>query len=323
MILTVTLNPLLERRLLFNSISVGEANRSNAEYFSAGGKGINVSRQLNQLGLQNQAFTFLGGSNGKLLRHCFTEDKIDFSVVSTKSETRIADLVIEKDLKRVTSFFGSNSIITKEEAEDFKSKLGKMIQNCSVVVFSGSSPCEATDDIFAYGINLAHEHDKTSVLDTYGSHLQKCLDAAPTIVHNNVSEVEKSLGIELQSEEQKLAYLSELYKKGIRLCFLTDGANPTYASKFDYKYKAESPKVETFDATGSGDAFTAGIVYGIENSIVFEETLKIASSLGIANAAVLETCDVTQEQYSKYLDEVKISTIGKKMKLIDDSPTTN
>lgn len=198
-----------------------------------------------------------------------------------------------------------------------------MIQNCSVVVFAGSSPCEATDDIYAYGINLAHEHDKTSVLDTYGSHLQKCLDAAPTIVHNNVGEVEKSLGIELQSEEQKLAYLSELYKKGIRLCFLTDGADPTYASKFDYKYKAEPAKVETFDATGSGDAFTAGIVYGIENSIVFEETFKIASALGIANATVLETCNVAQGQYSQYLDEVIISTIGKKMKLIDDSPTTN
>lgn len=323
MILTVTLNPLLERRLIFNSISLGETNRCSKEYFSAGGKGINVSRQLNQLGLQNQAFTFLGGNNGKLLRHCFAEDIIDFTVVSTKSETRMADLVIESDLKRVTSFFGSNSSISKEEAEDFKSKLGKMIQNCSVVVFSGSSPCETTDDIFAYGINLAHEHDKTSVLDTYGSHLQNCLDAAPTIVHNNVSEVEKSLGIELRSEEQKLAYLNELYKKGIRLCFLTDGANPTYASKFDYKYKAESPKVEIFDATGSGDAFTAGIVYGIENSIVFEETLKIASALGIANATVLETCNVSKEQYSEYFDEVNISTIGKKMKLIDDSPTTN
>ncbi|MDP3581632.1 MAG: PfkB family carbohydrate kinase, partial [Ignavibacteria bacterium] len=238
MILTVTLNPLLERRLEFNSISIGETNRSNREYFSAGGKGINVSRQLNFLGVQNHAFTFFGGNNGKILRHCFTEDKLDFSVVSSKSETRIADLVIENDSKRVTTFFGSNSVITKEEAEDFKSKLGKMIQNCSVVVFAGSSPCETTDDIFAYGINLAHEHVKTSVLDTYGSHLQKCLEAAPTIVHNNVSEVEKSLGIELRSEEQKLAYLSELYKKGIRLCFLSDGANPTYASKFDYKYKA-------------------------------------------------------------------------------------
>ncbi len=323
MILTVTINPLLEKRLVFDSIHLGEANRSVKEYYSAGGKGINVSRQLNLLGIQNHALTFLGGNNGKILRHCLTEDKIDFSVASSKSETRVADLIIENEQKRVTTFFGSNSIITKEEAADFKSKLGKMIQNCSAVIFSGSSPCENTDYLFAYGINLAHENDKTSVLDTYGTHLQKCLDAAPTIVHNTVSEVEKSLGLDLHSEEQKLAYLNELYKKGIRLCFLTDGANPTYASKFDYKYKAESPKVETFDSTGSGDAFTAGIVYGIENSIVFEETLKIASALGVANAEVLETCSVSREHYSNFTDAIKISTIGKRMKLIDDSPTTN
>ncbi len=323
MILTVTINPLLEKRLVFDSIQLGDANRSIKEYFSAGGKGINVSRQLNLLGMQNHAFTFLGGNNGKILRHCLTEDKIDFSVASSKSETRVADLIIESELKRVTTFFGSNSIITKEEADDFKSKLGKMIQNCSVVVFSGSSPCEATDDIFAYGINLAHEHDKTSVLDTYGTHLQKCLDAAPTIVHNNVTEIEKTLGIKLQTEEEKLSYLKELYKKGIRLSFLTDGANPTYAAKFDYTYKAELPKISVFDATGSGDSFTAGIIYGIENSIIFEECLKIASALGTANAQVLETCSVTKEQYSHLIDEIKISTIGKRMKLIDDSPTTN
>lgn len=323
MILTVTLNPLLEKRFVFDSIQMGEANRGGREYFSAGGKGINVSRQLNKLELKNHAFTFLGGANGKILRHCLTEDKIEFSVASTKSETRIADLIIEKESKRVTSFFGCNSFITQEEAEDFKSKLGKMIQNCSAVVFAGSSPSEITDDIFAYGINLAHENDKVSILDTYGLHLQKSLDAAPTIVHNNVSEVEKSLGVELKSEAQKISYLNDLYKMGIRLSFLTDGANPVYASKFDYLYKAEIPAIESYDATGSGDAFTAGIVYGVENSLVFEETLKIASSLGIANAAVLETCNVTADEYSKYLDSVAISTIGKKMKLIDDSPTTN
>jgi fructose-1-phosphate kinase PfkB-like protein len=273
--------------------------------------------------MKNHAFTFLGGGNGKILRHCFTEDKIDFSVVSTKSETRIADVIIEQDSKRVTTFFGQNSLITKEEAEDFKSKLGRMIQNCSAVVFAGSSPSETTDDIFSYGINLAHEFDKTSVLDTYGSHLQKCLEAAPTIVHNNISEVEKSLGISLQSEEQKTDYLINLYKGGVKLAFLTDGADAVYASKFDYIYKTEPPKVECYDATGSGDSFTAAIIYGIENSIVFEETLKIAVAAGTANAEILDTSNISLEQSEKFLDRIKISSIGKKMKLIDDSPTTN
>ncbi|MEW6654507.1 MAG: PfkB family carbohydrate kinase, partial [Bacteroidota bacterium] len=295
MILTVTLNPLLERRLVFNSILLGEVNRADKEFYAAGGKGINVSRQLNLLGMHNQAFTFLGGNNGRLLRNCLTDNKIEFSVVSTKSDTRIGSVIVEENHKRITTCLGKNSLIIKEEAEDFKLKLSKMVQNCSVVVFAGSSPCQTTDDIFAYGINLAHQYDKISVLDTYGSHLKKCLNASPAIVHNNVDEVEKSLGIELKTEDQKTAYLHSLYKKGIRFCFLTNGDKLIYASKFDYLYKVNFPHIDVYDSTGSGDSFTAGIVYGIENSITFEETLKIATALGVANSSVLETSNVKKE----------------------------
>jgi tagatose 6-phosphate kinase len=320
MILTVTLNPLLERRLIFNSVTLGNDYRCKKEFYSAGGKGINVSRQLNMLEMKNHSFTFLGGNAGKILRHCMTEDKIEFTVVSSKSETRCADLIIEEETNRITTFFGANSFITADESIDFKNKLEKMIQNCSVVVLSGSSPSPATDDIFPFAIKLAHEHDKTSVLDTYGLHLQDCLDAAPTIVHNNVEETEKSLGINLQSEESKTEYLHKLYNKGIKLSFLTDGANPAYAAKFDYIHKIESPAIDVIDATGSGDAFVAGIIHGIENSLVFEEMIKNASSLGVANAGMSKTCAVSFEDLNQYFHQVTVSTIGKKMKIIDDSP---
>ena len=125
MILTVTINPLLEHRLFFNTISLGKSNRSSMELFYAGGKGINVSRQLNFLGVKNSAFTFLGGNNGKLLRHCCTEDKIDFSVLNTKSETRIAELIIEESGNRITTLFGANSDISLEESNEFKTVLIK------------------------------------------------------------------------------------------------------------------------------------------------------------------------------------------------------
>jgi 1-phosphofructokinase family hexose kinase len=319
MILTVTLNPLLERRLFFNSIQLGKTNRCSKEIFYAGGKGINVSRQLNYLDVKNSAFTFLGGNNGKVLRHCLVQDKIDFSIVSTKSETRMADLIIEKN-QRVSTFFGKNSEITIDEANEMKSKLEKMIQNCSIVVFSGSSASSSTDYIFPFGIEMANKHDKISIVDTYGAHLQNCIDAGPTVIHNNVDEVEKSLGISLESEDEKIQFLNDLYSKKIRLAFLTDGANPFYASKFDFHYKVESPFVNVVDATGSGDAFVAGIVYGLENSLVFDEFIKIAAALGAVNATKLETCGISFDEMNKYIDGVKNFPIGKKMKLIDDTP---
>lgn len=320
MILTVTLNPLLERRLFFTSVELGKGHRCIDEKYTAGGKGINVSRQLNFLGIKNSALTFLGGNYGKILRSILTDEKIDFSIQSTKSETRLADIIIEKETRRLTTFFGQNSTITKEEADEFKHKLDRMIQNCSIVVFSGSSPCSAADDIFPYGIELANKYDKISILDTYGSHLNECLKAAPTVVHNNISEVEKSLSIKLNSEKDIIDYLHKLYSIGIKLSFLTDGPNQFYAAKFDFFYKIYIPTIDVIDSTGSGDAFTAGIAYGLEKSLVFDEFVKLATALGIANAAKLETCNVTQNECEKFLPNIKIETIGKKMKIIDDSP---
>jgi 1-phosphofructokinase family hexose kinase len=320
MILTLTINPLLERRLFFDSIEIGKPNRSLREIYYAGGKGINVSRQLNCLGIKNTACTFLGGNNGKLLRHALNEDKIDFTVVSIKAETRLADVIIEEKDKRVTTFFGLNSSVTSEESSDLKSKLDKMIQNCSIVVLSGSSPGGTTNDIFPFAIELANKHDKISILDTYGAHLKNCIDSAPTVIHNNIDELEKSLGVSLSREKDKLTLLDELYSKNIKMAFITDGANPSYASKFNFHYKIINPKVDLYDATGSGDAFVAGLTYGLENNLVFEDFIKTASALGAVNASKIGTCDVAPNEIEEYISQVCVIPIGKEMKIIDDSP---
>ena len=130
MILTVTPNPLLERRLYFDTIEPGKVNRSYKETFYAGGKGINVSRQLNRLGIQNNALTFLGGENGKLLRKCLTGENISFNAVSTKDETRYSSVIIEEKNKRITSFFSPNSHISKKEVNTFIEKMDKSRPDC-------------------------------------------------------------------------------------------------------------------------------------------------------------------------------------------------
>ncbi|MFH1194189.1 MAG: PfkB family carbohydrate kinase [bacterium] len=321
MILTVTLNPLLEKRLFFNKINFGGSNRSANEILKGGGKGINVSRQLGYLGALNSSFTFLGGNNGKVIRHIMAEEKINFTFVPTKSETRYSVLIIEESTGALTNYFSPNNEIQITEAEEFKSKLDKAIQNCSTVIFSGSSPAKETNDIFPYGIKLADKYDKISILDTYGDHLPDCIDAGPTAIHNCVDELESSLNISLTDEKDKIDFMDSLYKKNIKLSFLTDGANPIYASKYDFHYKVDVPKIKVIDPTGSGDAFTAGIAFGLEEAFVFEDMLKTAAALGTANAASWEICTATKDESQKYYDVMKIVPIGKKMKLIDDSPT--
>ncbi len=317
MILTVTLNPLLERRFLYDTIKIDSPNRGGVEQLKAGGKGINVSRQLNLLGIDNLALTFLGGMNGKVLRNVLTEEGIKISVIKTKSDTREAAIILDNSTKTITSYFSENSSISLEEIEEFKRKLEKMIRNCEMVVFSGSSPSIEANSIFPFGIKLANEYGKFSILDTYGEHLNASLEAVPTIIHNNVNEIESSLNCSLSNEKEKMEFLSGLYNKGIKQVYLTDGPNPFYISNFDFHYKVEIPKIETLDSTGSGDCFTAGIIYGLHKNLTFEENVIVASSLGIVNASRFDISKVNIQEIDKYKKLIKLYAVGKKMKTLD------
>jgi 1-phosphofructokinase family hexose kinase len=311
MILTVTINPLLERRLSYKSISFNRINRKGNWTLQAGGKGINVSRQLKFLSTESFAFIFAGGNNGKLLKDILAVEKINFTSVKIINETRDCVVLIDETLKSVSSFFNSDPVIQSNEVKEFKLKLDKMIQNCEIVIFSGSSPCLEADSIFPFGIETANKYDKISLCDTYGRHLPQCLNASPTIVHNNLNEIENSLNISLQNEEDKINYLNDLYKKGIKQAYLTDGGNHFYASNFDYHYKIEVPEINYVDSTGSGDSFSAGVVYGWYNDLTFEETLIDAVSLGVLNAEKTDVCNITLDEIQKIKNKVKIIPVGK------------
>jgi 1-phosphofructokinase family hexose kinase len=321
MILIITINPLLENRFYISKFSSGMDFRDVPLKQTAGGKGFNVSRQLKLLGIGSLNLTFLGHHNGRRFRELVEAEGLTITSVKSASDTREAAVVVENATQKVTTLFSSNSVISEKEVEEFKGKLPKMIQNCEIVLFSGSSPSAVADSIFPYGIELAHQFDKISFVDTYGSHLQTCIDAAPTVLHNNISETEKSLNISLSDEQQITDYLHALYSKGIKQAFLTDGSRDFYVSNFDFISKIKNPVIQPFDETGSGDAFTAGIVYGHYHDEIFNNTVKLASALGACNAQSDTVCQVPQEDAAKTAEQVTITPIGKKLKLIDDTTT--
>lgn len=320
MILIVTLNPLLERRFDHPKITSGKVNRNCNINLNAGGKGINVSRQLKNFGLNSFNFFFAGGNNGKLYREILKKQGLEYSFINIKSETREAVVSISIEDKNVTSLFSLSPTIQKSEVDEFKARLEKMIQNCEIVIFAGSSPSESCNSIIPFGINTANRFDKISICDTYGKNLLECLNAHPTIVHNNFSEIESSLGVNLSTEENVLELLEKLYKLDIKRVYLTNGADKFYASNFNYVYKIQPPVVKCYDSTGSGDTFVAALTYKWLQADVFEESLKFATAAASLNAARFDVINIRFEEVLSLKDEVKISSVGKKMKIIDDSP---
>jgi len=320
MILTVTINPLLEQRLTFNKIEHEGKNRNGKLVNAAGGKGINVSRQLNKLGVENLALTFAGGMNGKLLRSSLKNEGINFSIINTVSETRICTVTLDSSSKKINYYFSENQKIRNDEVDKFLSKLEKMIQNCEIVIFSGSSPCKETDGILPAGIEIAKKYGKISFCDTYGDHLNHCYSAGPTVVHNNIDEIEDTLNINLQDRKDKLDFLDLLYQKNIKQVFLTNGSEKSYASNFDFHYEVSVPKITSVDSTGSGDSFLAGIANGWQKNMVFTDQLKLATALGAANASTFNVSNVEIHDAQKLSDDIEILPVGKKVKTIDDAP---
>jgi 1-phosphofructokinase family hexose kinase len=320
MVLTVTLNPLLEKKLSFEKLGSNSARAYKQEYL-AGGKGINVNRQLNLLGIKNHALIFLGGFNGKRLRHVLEKENINFSAVSTKSETREAFLIFDESTDKLKTYFGTNADISRSEIEEFFKKLEKAIINSSIVVFSGSIPNDECSYIIEKGIELCNQYDKISILDSYGNKLSEQINKQPTIIHNNLNEISSSLTLPTETESQIREILDYFYKNNVKLSFLTSGKDDAYAAKSDFHYKITVPAIEEKDATGSGDAFIAGIIYGLEKSEIFNDFVKFAAALGAANAERRDVCNVNLSDALALTDLVKINEIGKKIKLIDDSPT--
>ena len=134
-------------------------------YAKAGSLRCHISRNIRitsynvcytKLLLDTVALTFLGGLNGKNYRKILQDENIKFSPVQVKDEMREGAILVDKEKKSVTHNIGPNFAVSKEEADEFKSKMEKMIENCDVVVFSGSSLSPVTDDIFAYGIETSY-----------------------------------------------------------------------------------------------------------------------------------------------------------------------
>lgn len=317
MIVIITLNPLLEKRFYCNNFSINKTHRVNKLEYTVGGKGINISRQLNLLKVPNQSFTFLGGENGRIIRKHLTHEKINFVAIPTKAQTREATLIIDDNNSTVTTVMEQEYNISKNEIDEMKQKIEKAILNANIVVFAGSLPNQETYEIIEYGTKLAKENDKMVIIDTYGEHLNNCIELAPDIIHNNLDEVNNSLKLHLQNEKQIIDFTKKLYHKGVKITAITDGKNPFIVNNFNFIYKVFPPEVQEIHSTGSGDAFVAGLIYGIYNSEPLVESLKIATTLGAINAQRLDVCNITPKDLENFdANTFKIETIGEKMNTI-------
>lgn len=299
---------MLDKTMRVNRLERGAIYRSPEMKMIAGGKGINVSRQLNLLGIETTATGLLGGEIGSIILRLLKSETIENDFVITPAMTREGITMLEPD-GVWTAVFEPSLAVDAESVHKLNRKIEFFAAKSTWLVCAGSSPGNEADDVFYEAIISAHRHGISSVLDSYGYAFELGLKAQPTMVKPTKHEFETTFGQSLQTDTDYVSAIGFLLRSGARYCVISNGANPFYAGIQGHFWKVVPPPVKTVNATGSGDAMVAGILYGFHQGWKFERCLAFGAAAGASNARTWEVANSSREEIASLESDVMLQRL--------------
>jgi 1-phosphofructokinase family hexose kinase len=282
MILTVTLNPALDKIIFFDNLKLGKLNRVKETMVLAGGKGINVSDVLTELEIENQASGIIGGNNGKIITSMLEKKGVRSDFIWSDFETRQNLKIKEKNTNRETEI---NEIgkVSKEDIEKFLISFNKKVEENKTVVLSGSLPDGVEKDIYAELIDKAKKKDAKVILDSSGDEFKLALKRAPYLVKPNLEEIENLLGRKINSNDDLKKGAKYLLNQGISVVMISLGDKGAFIASEEEGYRIYTPQVKVSQTTvGAGDTMVAGLAAEIDKNESLKNTGIFAASLATA-----------------------------------------
>lgn len=301
MIYTVTLNPSIDYIVHLKDIHLGELNRMDSDLKLPGGKGINVSRVLNQLGHDTTTLGFLGGFTGDFIHQWLKDEGITTDFVEIKDDTRIN--IKLKSLSE-TEVNGLGPVILADEAAALLEQL-KQLTKDDVIVLSGSKSPSLPEDYYQQMIQLIQQSKAQFVIDTTGSDLMDALQYRPLLVKPNHHELAELFQVEFSSVEEMLPYGQKLLDLGAQYALISMAGDGALFFTPDGIYTSTIPKGTVKNSVGAGDSMIAGFVGTL---VATEDPLK-AFQMGVATGSATAFSDdlATKEKVLSLLPEVKLT----------------
>lgn len=291
MILTVTLNPAVDKTYRTDQLISGHVNRMQSMMSIPGGKGINVSRILRQFGEDVTATGFLGGYTGKWMQEQIEAMGIACSFVETKQETRCSMNVVA-DNGYVTEILEPGPQILPQERDRFLECYDKLAQSCQLIVISGSLAPGLENGIYAELIRTAAFYNKKTILDTSGEGLRAGITAAPYLVKPNRRELEYVVGHSCRGEAEILEAAEKLLERGICYAAVSVGEKGMYLISAKRRLFARAPRIRAVNTVGCGDTATASFAASILRQENMETMLRRAVAHSAAQATTLENGNI-------------------------------
>ncbi|HZJ82197.1 MAG TPA: 1-phosphofructokinase [Clostridia bacterium] len=306
MILTVTLNPAIDKVYEVESFVVGNVYRPSSMWATAGGKGLNVSRVASILGEKVVATGFLGGGNSQFIRTQLKKQGIQDAFVEIEGDTRICIAVNDPLSNTSTEVLEPGPTISLQEQKEFLDNFRTIAKDAGIVTISGSLPRGISSDFYGKLIQICRQLGKRVLLDTSGQTLVKSLEYYPFMIKPNETELEAIIGKRMTGEQDIIEAAQDLHQKGIDLVCVTLGGNGCIAVAKEGTFRLKAPPLETISAVGSGDSFIAGCATALSQGKPTEDVLKIGMACGMANTQFAGTGHVSCELVDRFFDIVTV-----------------
>lgn len=308
MLLTITLNPSIDRRYSTKGFEKGKIFRTDDFQYTPGGKGINVSKVIKALDEPVVATGFLGGRAGSFIKEKLDEMNITSDFISIKGETRSCIAILSDDGSQ-TEILEPGPLILQEDMERFVCLYEKLIVDTDLVCASGSLPRGLSLDTYKVLIQLANKQGKKFILDTSGEALKQGIEAKPYLIKPNREELESLIGKSICSENDIIKAAKSIINKGISIVAVSLGEEGSLVFNDNYMYRVKTPKINAINPVGSGDSMIGGFAVSIKRNYDFEDMLRLAAACGTANAMEEETGKVDINKVNKLMDEIIIEKV--------------
>ena len=299
MIYTVTFNPSLDYIVSVNDFQLGLTNRTDSELILPGGKGINVSTILMNLGIDSTAFGFAAGFTGEeIIREVEAMGiRSDF----IKIDSGISRIILK--LKNIdgTEINGSGPEISEEKIEELLRKLD-ILGEGDILVLAGSIPASMPADMYSTIMERLQHKNVTFIVDATKDLLINVLKYKPFLIKPNNHELGELFDVKLTTREEVIPYGKKLQKQGARNVLISmAGEGAVLVAEDGSVYEAPAPKGTLVNAVGAGDSMVAGFTAGWIEKKDYRHAFYMGVSAGSASAfsEYLATKEEIMDLYEK------------------------
>lgn len=283
MIITVTLNPALDKTVILPGFAVNTVNRVSATRLDPGGKGINVSKVVKALGGKTLALGVLGGAAGGYIQAAMDKMELPNDMVLTGEITRTNLKIIDPLLQTNTDINEPGGPVSEETLDAVWHKLTKAVKPGDTVVLAGKNPPGMPDSRLADWVTRLHGMKVYTCVDTVGEPMQQAIAAQPDIIKPNREELAEIAGRRMVTDSDVLTAARELVDRGVGLVTASLGADGAIFVTRNQAFRGYAPKVSVVSVVGAGDAMMAALTHYSAAGCSLEETARRSIAVSVAS----------------------------------------